>query len=218
MVDKTLGQLITLCERELSQVPGLSVQLYTQDTLADKITAAYLFFFDDTKVQWKRFRDFATYTLSGTNGRVMETVSDTFKEFGDIEAIYPADSDDPLVLASSTRNPALITGSTPDQYGYDSTNVFRVFPLTATGQVVVVGKVRANLPFALSDTVPFDYLALQYFTCWQMAIDDASNPGAVDKFKALFDERYNELKKKDQQAPIAFNNRSSRYPTTWEEL
>ena len=40
MVDKTLGDLITLCERELSQVPGQAVQLYAQDTIADKITSA----------------------------------------------------------------------------------------------------------------------------------------------------------------------------------
>ena len=218
MVDKTLGELITLCERELSQVPGQAVQLYAQDTLADKITSAYLFFFDDTKVRWKRFITFETYTLDGTTGRVTETVSDTFKEYSHIFSVFPEDWDTPLHMWTGLRNPNNIAGSVPSQITSDNTNVFRVFPLASTGQVTVVGRTQATLPFALDDTVPFDYLAILYFSCWQYALDDGSNPGAVEKFQALFDQRYKQLSNAEQQEGVALNPRSFKYPTRWEEL
>ena len=218
MVDKTLGEIITRCQRELSQVPGLAVQIYAQDALADKIEAAYLFAFDDTNTKWKRFLTFADYTLDGTTGRAVETVSTLFKSYEHIHSVFPFAYDTPLDKWSGLVNPNNISGSTPRQVTRDNTNVFRVFPLASTGKVTVVGRTQADLPFALNDTVPFDFLALTYFACWQYAIDDGSNPGAVEKFKALFDLRYKALRDAEQQEAVSLNPRRTKYPTQWEEL
>jgi hypothetical protein len=48
---------------------GPSVQLYSENLIAQKISDAFLTFANDPQVKWKRFRVFNKYTLDGTTGR-----------------------------------------------------------------------------------------------------------------------------------------------------
>lgn len=216
-MDKTLRALITDIEKELYQVAGIATQVYAQDKLAQNVENAFLMFFTDQKIKWKRFETFQTYVLDGTTGRATTPVNTTFKNYDDIYAIYPADSNRKLVMASGQVNPVSVTGNYPLQRMYDSTNIFRVLPITAVGSVTVVGRSLPTLPFALNDVVPFDSLAIKFHAVWQYLIDDGSNPGGVAKFESLFNERYQALNKAQSSEPIAFNGRGINIPTTYYE-
>lgn len=219
MIDKTLEELITEIQTELHQVAGPAVQVYSQDMLVNRVNDAFLTFFDDPEIKWKRFYDFATFTLDGTTGKATTDVSATFNNYNNIDAVYPSASDRRLVNWNRQRNPALITGDYPVFVKPTSTaqKIFQVLPLTATGDVVVLGKVLpATFPFDdLADVVPFDYLAIKYYVAWQELADDGANPQSAENAQSMFQNRYDTLAKNQSQEPIAYNGGMSQYPTEW---
>ena len=218
MVDKTLTSLVTSVQKNLYQVAGVAVQIYSEDLLAEKIQNAFHLIHADKR--WKRFHTFATYTLDGTTGRVTATVTDTFKTFEDIYKIYAGSSDIPLRRHSSERNPSAYSGSSPLEYVADRTTgkVFRVIPITSTGSITVVGRIGYTDDFALDDVVPFDHLALIYMTCWQWSVDDGTNSAMADKFQGLFETRIKQLTENQANEPISLNaGVNTRIPDSWEE-
>jgi hypothetical protein len=220
MADKLLSDLITDIETEMYQVSGPAVQIYTQALIVSKINDAFITFFDDKNIIWKRFLTSATFTLDGTTGETTTGVTGSFTDYDDILFIYPASSDRPLNKWNLNRNPALITGSQPLMYRYSTTGerLFQVLPLTAEGDVVVIGKRRpSNWPFddIEEDTVPFDYLAIKYYVCMQMLAEDGANPGAADLMKSKWQARYKELEIKNQREPIALNGITGQVPSQW---
>lgn len=218
MTDKLLSEIITFVQKELSQIAGVTVQIYSEDLIAQKVQTSFELLYSDRS--WKRFQTFETYTLDGTTGRVTGNVSTTFKQFEDIYKIYPVGYDQPLSVYSMERNPAALTGTFPLEYTADRTanKIFRVLPITATGQIAVVGRIGYSTPFAADEVVPFDYLALGFMTAWQYAVDDASNSAMIDKFKALFDTRIAQLKKNQEREAIALNpGYRGIIPNTWQE-
>lgn len=215
MVDKTLSALITAVQQELYQVAGVAVQVYSESLLAQKVSTSFDFIFDD--YDWKRFHTFQTYTLDGTTGRATTTVADTFKQYDDIRSIYLADSNSSLCVLPSELNPAFITGGVAKFYIADQINTFRVLPITATGNIVVTGKLRPA-EFALDSIVPFDSQALIMFTAWQYCLDDASNPAMIDKFQKMFDTRIEQLKNNQTSEPISLSMLGqNRYLNQWTE-
>ena len=217
MADMILGNLVVQIQRELYQVAGIGTQIYSEDLIVQRINDAFITFFEDKDITWKRFLGDVTYTLNGTTGEATTSVDSDFLAYEDIISVFPSNSDIPLNLPPSNRNPALITGSQAMYVGPSSTahKIFRVLPLTATGNVVAVGKLRpATWPFddLQQDTVPFDYLAIAYYVCWQMTIDDSINSGGAEKFKAMYTNRYKQVELGQNNAAIALNGYSGQIP------
>lgn len=221
MTDKSLSDLIVDIEQELHQVSGPAVQVYSQDMLISRINNAFITFFDDPSVNWKRFTEYATYVLDGTTGKSTTDVSLTFREYDDIYRIYPSDSDRPLVKWNQNRNPGLIVGDYPRMVRPTSTaqKIFQVLPLTAAGSVTVVGKSRPTTwPFDdLADIVPFDYLAIVYYVAWQELSDDGTNPAATEDKLKLFQNRWKQLIARQGQEPVSYNGGSTQVPTQWRD-
>lgn len=219
MRDETLAEIIVRAERELNQSAGLSVQVYAQDTLKQKILDAFVVFFDDLTVTWKRFVGSTTYTLDGTTGHVTSNaVQDTYRQYDHITSVFPATSTYPLTSAPQNQNNTLISGDTPLYIQHGSTDVLKVLPITATGQIVVNGKqFPAGFPYNPGDTVPFDALALAYYAAWEYAVDDGTNAAGAEKLRAKFENRYRQLKLNQSQEPIALNGRAREIPTGWRD-
>jgi len=221
MADKTLSDLITGIETELHQVAGPATQIYGQDMLIARINDAFITFFEDKSTIWKRFLDFTSYTLDGTTGKATTDVSATYKEYDHIVAVYPADSDHPLVKWNTRRNPSLISGSSPVMVKPTSTatKIFQVLPLTATGNVTVLGRVRpAGWPYDdLDEVVEFDYLAIQHFVVWQELADEGANPSKAEDALNLFKNRWSQLVANQGQEPISYNGGSGQIPTQWRD-
>jgi hypothetical protein len=221
MADKTLSDLITGIETELHQVAGPATQIYGQDMLIARINDAFITFFEDKSTIWKRFLDYTSYTLNGINGTTTTHVDHVYKEYNHIVAVYPADSDHPLVAWNTRRNPSLITGTSPVMIKPTTiaNKIFQVLPITATGNVTVLGRVRpANWPYNdLADIVEFDYLAIQHFVVWQELADEGANPSRAEDVLNLFKNRWAQLVANQEQETISYNGGSGQIPTQWRD-
>lgn len=220
MVDKTLNDLITRTERELGQVAGISVQVYAKDLLAQKLEAAFDFHFAHKTIKWKRFLTYQTYTLDGSTGRVTGNVTTTFREFGDIYSIFPEGSDRKITALNLMQNPARYTGDSPLHYMADATatKLFKVLPITATGDIVVVGRQYPSITFANTDIIPFDAWCLIYHAAWQYAVDDGANPGQINKLQNLYQAAFDNAYAADQQAPVQIDRAQPYIPNDWFEV
>lgn len=215
MVDKTLEENLTGIQEELYLAAGVGTQVYAQDMIITKIIDAYRILSTDPDVKWKRYWTYQTFTLDGVTGRTVVPIVDTFGAFENVWYIYVGDSETKLTFFTMENNPARITGDRARFYSSDNQDILKVIPSTASGDITVVGRTD-TVPTELTHIVKFDYLAIKYFVCWQITIDDAANAGAAEKFRALFTERYNTLKKMDQESPIAINGQGQvDYPRDW---
>lgn len=218
MIELTLEEILTRVQNDLYQAAGPSVQLYSESLLVQKISDAFVTLANDPEVRWKQFRIFNRYTLDGTTGRTTVPLNAIFKAFGDIYAIFPDKTNQPLTYIGTKDNPYMLTGSYPLKYIRDSIDIVRVIPNTAVGDIIVVGKSVVQPPFELSDTIPFDYIALGNYVCWQYSIDDGSNPGMAEKFRVLFESRYQAIKKEENTENIQLSGYSNPVPSRWEEV
>lgn len=215
MLELTLEALITRVQTALYQAAGPSVQLYSESMLAQMIEDAFVTLANDPKIRWKKFRIFNRYTLDGTTGRTTVPLNSTFKAFGDIYNIFPDQSNRPLTYMPTTDNPYLYTGNRPLKYIRDTVDTIRVIPTGATGDIIVVGKSVPQPPLLISDTVPFDYLAIMNYVCWEWATDDGSNPGMAEKFRVKYESRYEEIKAEEATESIKLSGAQSDIPNQW---
>lgn len=212
MTDKTLEDLIVEVQLGLHQAAGISTQVYSETTIVSLILDAFHTFATDPEKNWKRFETFANYTLDGTTGRTTVPIGNTFKNYMDVLKIFPEGSDRELSQLDSTINPSRYTGSTPFSYCYDTVDILKVVPATATGVITVVGRVVPDT-FILTTVVPFDYLALKYFACWRYLVDDGSNPAAAENMRVLYESRYQHLSKA-QMGAVKLSGRGD-IPAEW---
>lgn len=218
MVDKTFGEIIVDVEQELYQASGLGVQVYAQDKIAQNIRSTFELIASDNKYRWKRFIAYATYTLDGVSGRATSPIT-VANGFDDVLEVYPEDSDAQLTKFTGGRNPSKFNGTRPLQYTYDPSSKIRIVPGSATGNIVVVARSFVNPAEWVTETVvPFDHLAMRYGACWQYTVDDAANPGMVQKFQQLFETRLKQLNLNQQQEPVSLSGGLDRsIPTNWYE-
>jgi hypothetical protein len=215
-MQKTLSSLITSVEQMLYNSAGPSVQVYSQDIIAQKLNQAFDRCFHAK--MWPQFLRRETRTLDGATGKT--TAPFTYiLEWGDVQSVFREYSNRPLQTMPESFN-ILSLGSG----GYakfiepsDDDTLFTIYPLDATGQISVVGRASPSGAgnFALSDTVPFDYLALEYLAAWEMAIDDASNGGMAAKFQTLFDSRMKQLEDDAFDNVVLLAPNSDTIPMEW---
>lgn len=215
-MQKTLQSLITDVEQMLYNSAGPSVQVYSQDLFAQKLNQAFDRCFHAKF--WPQFLKRETRTLDGATGKT--TAPFTFiLEWGDVHSVFREYSTRPLQTMPESFN---VLGLSPGGYpkflepASDNT-LFTVYPLDATGQISVVGRAApANAGnFALADTVPFDYLALEYLAAWEYAIDDAANGAMAAKFQTLFDSRMKQLEDDAFDNVIMLAPSSETIPMEW---
>jgi len=211
----TFATLIERTATRLSQVAGASVQLYSEDRIAEMIQHKFDVLFDEAF--WGQFVTFGeSMTLDGSTGVVTIDLTDKIKRFEDIRAIYPDDSNTPLSkLPESTLNPDTITGTTPAFYSNSTSaiKVFKVWPLASTGAIQVTYRTKPDA-FVPSDVVNFDEQALILGAAFDYSEDDGTNPAATDKLQNMFESRVKQLRNLRNDSPIALDN-VSRLPNSF---
>lgn len=193
MQTKTVQQLLSVIERMLYQAAGVDVQVYAQDIIIDKINQAFIRCFEAKF--WPQFFVRETGTLDGVTGLPVTPFS-LITAWEDIYRVFRSGSEAPLPVMPDSYNLLSIPSSGVARFiAPDANELFVVYPLTATDDIMVSGRQRpANTgDFALSDIVPFDYLAIAYHVVWEYATDDASNGAMAAKFQTLFDSRIQQL-------------------------
>lgn len=215
MIEKSVIDIVTLAERELHQSAGMSVQVYSQDQLAQNVQNGFNFFFDDNEHRWKKFEVTTVYTLDGVTGRTTVPIKTIYPHYEDILKVYPGTSTRQLANWIG-GNPAAVTGGYPLFYTTDTTDTLRVIPSSAAGQITVVGKARPA-EFNITSVVPFDYMCLMYFAAWQYMVDDGTNPAAEEKLRNLFEQRYKQMKQNSSREPIRLSGGYGDIPMSWRD-
>ena len=215
MDTKTLQDLITDTERMLYQAAGPSVQVYSQDVLAQKLNQAFTRCFEAKF--WPSFNARETHVLNGVTGKTVAPFT-LISRWVDVDKVFRRYSPTPLtVLPRSISSLDIRAGAAKFIDPAPDETLFTVFPLTAVDTIEVVGRTRPirSGNFNIMDEVPFDYLALEYHAAWEYAIDDASNAGVAAKFQTLFDSRMNQLEELEFPSVVQLAPHSDTIQTEW---
>lgn len=215
----TLQDLTLSVITRLSQVPGIATQTYAEGRIKDMIQRGFNTIFDD--LWWAEFTHWRSDALNGTTGEVttdLSAITNPLTRWTDIRGVWVDDEQSQLATLPSTLNPYTLSGTRPRfvSPSGSTTTVFKVWPTTATGNIRLQYR---SLPAAFTDTteIPIDNDVLLFFACWEYMEDDATNPGATERFQTLFENRLQQLKRNQNNQPIALDNRIKRTVTDWYE-
>lgn len=216
MLNMNFDDMIQEVITRLSMYAGTSAQTYAEDRIGAMIQHKFDVLFDEE--WWPQFCAWAEYTLDGSTGVVTADLSSVVKEWKDIRVIHAEDKRTPLPLLPHSINPYTLSGTTPMYVEfYDSaTKIFRIWPLAATGDVQLHRRTKPT-DFADDDDVNFDSEALILGACWDYSEDDGANPGAIEKFKNMFEARVRQLKKQLANLPTTLTPYHKETNTEWVE-
>lgn len=221
MSHKSMSSLVTDVQKALYQGAGPSVQTYSQDIIMSQVQNAFDHMLGGAgeDIWWPQFvvREFKV--LDGTTG-FATTPYTKIKSFDDVKYVYPENGRTPLpTLPLETdlfRLQAEVGGRPRYIDPVADANLFQVWPNTAVGNILVVGRL-SYAPFALNQVVPFDDTALVHYAAWSYFTDDASNPAAADKHQGLFESRLSDLKSSAFGNVVSLNGSGPLIPDRWEE-
>jgi hypothetical protein len=217
MAFKTMQALITDVERALYQSAGAQVQIYSQDIIQQQLQHAFNHLFD--LHWWPRFITRLVLTLDGTTGQTT-TLPTGITDYRDIRYVFAGNYTRPLAKLSLDANPASVnlgSGGFPRFIeGTNDTKLFRVYPITATGTVTVVGRARPA-DYDIDQLVTMDPTLLVHFAAWSYFTDDASNPAAAERHQGLFENRLKHVEDTEFNEPIQLNTRDRDIPSRWTE-
>ena len=201
----SLSDLIVRVESRLSEVPGMAVQTYSEDTYAVLLQEAFDFL--ASQAWWPHLMNWYPCTLDGSTGQINEflngaTWTKTFNNkvfrYEDIRAVFTDMSNKPLPELPRDFNPYLSTGNNMATYIEASNTagkLFRVWPMTATNMLYVHARTTRDqaVDFQSTDIVPFDTVALVNYAAWKSSVDDATNQGQSNLFEQTMSNRIKQL-------------------------
>lgn len=209
---------------QLSQVPGASVQLYSQDTIIECIKTQFDMYFDE--YDWPAYDEWTFGTLDGTLGvitRDMTLVDEDeyprlLRRYEDINAVYPTGSDVQLTEVPAMVPPRSISGGTSPLYirPYSLNNkIFRVVPYTATGTVEIHYRARPA-EINIDTTILLDETLLTLAATYMYLSKDGSNAGNTQEIQAMLAAREGQLShKRAKPIPTSPSRRATAVSSWW---
>ena len=209
-MSQTLSNLVQRTVTRLSMVPGVAVQIYAEDRIAEMIYHKFVMVRDE--LWWDDMMDYAVLTQDADGVpeenvvRVMPTVPAgdeiVINAFSDIQYAWSPNRRDPLKSSSRRENPSgyAVPGTTLFTAPH-SDKVIRFYRITA-GQQMMVRYKRFYSQFNPDDIVPMDEQLMILGAAYDFLEDDASNPGQTEKFMNFFNNRLGQLKAKENQGEI----------------
>lgn len=178
---------------------SFATQLYSEEAIGMGIQHKFDTLFDEYWMpQFMTYQE--QYTLDGTTGRVIGNLSTKLKRFEDIRhvhnmySVYPLPRAPDNVRAQDISIPCV----QPDS---DPTKVFRVLPINSTGDIWLTYRTKPDDFANDDDVINMDKQLIILGTCYDMLEDDSTNPGAADKFKAMFDARVKQYQRMQFNIP-----------------
>ncbi len=200
----TFSELISRTTTRLSMVSGRGVQVYAEDKIAEMLQHKFDILFDEEF--WPQFKSINQYTLDGTLGVVTADLTSVLKRFIDIQSVLLGNTTTQLPILPTSVNPFALSGTTP--LYIDAINTaskrFNVWPKSATGTITVRLRTKPD-PFGGDDEVDFDDQLLILGAAYDYLEDDASNPGATQKFEAMFDSRRKQWHRMLNSLPVTLD-------------
>lgn len=220
----TKREIMLQCLRQLSMVYGTATNKYAEEKLYSMIDDALEVAFNERF--WDRHLKKVKTNLS--NGYpVLANLELVCRGFDDIQVILNNQSY-PRELARANNNVIKNTysGSVPTffQYSDDPSKLFQVVPPASGVDVWVVfrtlckpdvyqkfldGEVNidpANKRFVYTaeDEIPFDYLAIRYYVCWQYMMLKADNPDAAEMYRRMYVDRMRSLADNELNSTLSY--------------
>lgn len=208
---------------ELSQVPGVSTQVYATPRIEQLLQDAAIMMMDE--MWWPDMCHFYTAQADGVTGvlttdLVSPLLNHKITRFQDIEAVYPATTNKRLKVFPPRYNPLTVSGSFSNFIIPDATQPLRPFavlPITASDVLSIRARSYPQIPMSSTDTIYLDRLMMTYFTAYMYEEDDGTNPGAISKFKALFEKRLEQVKSAWAATSVALDPRFPDNVYEWSE-
>ena len=207
---QTLGDLVQRTITRLSMVPGIAVQMYAEDRIAEMIWHKFVIVRDE--LWWDDFMDYAVLTQDA-NGRPVENVvrelplspigdEIVINSYKDVQYAWRDGLRGPLKELPRRSNPLAVmrSGSTLFRMA-DHDTVIRFAPF-AVGMPIMVRYKRYYSRFAPSDAVPMDDQLMILGAAYDYLEDDGTNPGQTEKFRALYNDRLQQLKSDENSGEI----------------
>jgi len=208
----TAQSIINKAIYEMSQVPGVSTQLYATPKLLQHLETSLQL--EEEVMNWPALMKRFTVALDGTTGRITSDLTGTISNITDYSQIvkaWPANSNRQIMQLSSLRNPnTMLSGGRPRYMAADylSTNRPVIFyPANATGNVDLWCKQSHPASLGLQSNVYLDPVLMLFDICWQYCTDDATIPSQVAKYEMLIMNRRKQLIGMYAQQPIPLDDR-----------
>lgn len=191
-------------------VPGVAVQVYAEDRLAEMIWHKYLMVRD--MLWWDDLMTYVTLTQDAA-GRPTENVvrqppaapvgdEVVINKYTDIQYAWVVNRRDPLKQLPARANPGGVLKQGYTLYRMaDAQKVVRFAPYQAGQQVLVRYKLYYPY-FQPDDEVPVDEQLMILGAAYDYLEDDGTNPGQTEKFLNMFNERLDAVKRMHNDAEI----------------
>lgn len=223
----TATQLVQRVIKRIAQVAGTSVQTYAEDIILEQLQHGFDVLFDE--FFWPGYSDYTTaLALDGVNGIVTADLTSVVRRYKDISAVwFSADGTTfdkkPLPFNSKQTNPATFTGTRPRviaPYNTTPAKIFSVWPRASVGFVMLHKRLYPiqSLIDNPEQDVALDDQLLILKCAYDYLEDDGSNPGAADKFLAMFDARHDQIQHELNKGPFLLDDARDDIPSEWEEM
>jgi hypothetical protein len=213
----TFSDAIQAVVWELSQVPGTSVQTYSEDIMGRYIQRAFNQIFD--KMWWPIYSSWITVTLDGTIGIPNADVTDDVKRIQDIAVMYLGDTETKVLGLPVTLNPNTVAGTQAKyftSYNDDVDRLFRVYPAESTGDLDLYVRTKPD-DFTTDDEIRLDFDSVVLRAAWIYATQDAANMEQAALFKADFLDRISQVATDIMKvSPVPLNPGVGSQMTEWQ--
>ena len=228
MAFTAVTDLVAMVINELSQVPGVVTQKYSAPIITQYLQTAYML--ESQEVWWPDYM--MTQTGVGidiTTGLLTVDLRGSISgidDYGDIQYVWPANSNRPLAAMPDTFNPSTFapsgtsTSSSPFYITPDFTipnRPFRVLPSNSVGTLTVRARQHTDTPFTNATTVGIDPLLLMFDAAWQYCVNDGTLPAQVAKYELMIRKRRQQMISNFNSQSIALDSRLANVPDQWSE-
>lgn len=213
MAGTSVQTIVEMVITEISQVPGVATQVYSQDRIRQFVQNAWLM--EINELWWPTYMVRLTVPFSaGVLTADLQGPISFIDDYEDIQSIFPEGSNRKLRELNQSINPTIVTSGLGSWYVLPDYTVahrpFKIYPTDSSGNVVVVARQKQDIPFALTDILYLDPLLLMYDACWMYTVDDGTVPAQVNKFQMLAGNRRKQMKAGFAQQPLELD---PRFPT-----
>ena len=225
-MSRLFSKLIADVVERVSLVPGTGTQVYAEDRIAqmlqDKFDAVF------SELWWPDYTRWFTRTIDGSTGlatldlrsegtTLPSSDGDGIATFLDVRAVYISTRDDALPHTPRGINPNRLTGTVARYIeGIQDSKLIKFWPITATSTVNIHARSHPGT-FNNASVVYMDRMLLVAGATWDYLEDDATAPGAAEKFQVAFESRLQQLKELSAQHPIEFMAERNTVPDQWFE-
>ena len=218
MAAPVVQDIITAAITELSQVPGLSVQIYATPRLQQFVQSAVLL--EVQEMWWPMLMMYQQVAVDPATGLLAADLAgpiSSIDEYGSVAGVFQEGRHDKIPELPQSINPFALSGAGRIRFiSADSTlpnRPFRVWPTGAAGTVTVWAQQVPPMPLTLTSIVYLDATLLLYDACWMYAVDDGTIPAQVNKYQVLAANRRKKMIAQYSQHPLALDTRHD-----WQDM